>query len=61
MILSKVCDFLPPAGPGGVLPSITCHEMLFEKRLLFIGLSTGDIYVFRRRIDSQGVEQMVAK
>lgn len=62
MILDKVADFTPPAPAGSSTMSlITCHEMLFEKRLLFMGLSTGNIVIFRRRIDSQGVEHIDQK
>ena len=35
--------------------------MHFGKRLLFVGLSTGQIVCFRRRVDSQGVEQVEQK
>ena len=35
--------------------------MLFEHRLLFVGLNTGQIMAFRRRVDSQGVEQIDSK
>lgn len=62
MILDKVADFTAPVSSSGATPpAITCHQMLFEKRLLFVGLSTGGIVAFRRRIDSQGVEQIDQK
>ena len=62
MILDKICDFMPPSSVGMLTPpAITCHQTLFEKRLLFIGLANGNIVVFRRRVDSQGVEQIDQK
>ena len=61
MILVPTAEFPMPPGPSGVSPSITCHEMLFERRLLFVGLASGNIIVFRRRVDSQGVEQIDQK
>lgn len=55
-------DFVLPVAPGAASPpAITCHASLFEKRLLFVGLATGGIAVFRRRFDSQGVEQADGK
>ena len=61
MLCVPVAEFPMPAGPSGAPAAITCHQILFERRLLFVGLATGQIIVFRRRVDSQGVEQIDSK
>ena len=38
LVCVPVAEFPMPAGPSN---SITCHQMLFERRLLFVGLSSG--------------------
>ena len=57
MILVNTASFPTPTSTD----SITCHQMLFEKRLLFIGFANGKIMAYRRRVDSQGVEQIDSK
>jgi WD40 repeat protein len=64
MILIPTAEFPLPSSvgsSGSAAPTITCHQMLFEKRLLFVGTSTGSIVVMRRRVDSQGIEQIDSK
>ena len=61
LICIPTAEFPMPAGPSGAPAPITCHQMLFERRLLFVGLATGQIIAFRRRVDSLGVEQIDSK
>ena len=61
LICIPTAEFPMPAGPSGAPAPITCHQMLFERRLLFVGLATGQIVAFRRRVDSLGVEQIDSK
>ena len=62
MILVPTAEFGLPASVGSSSSAaITCHRLHFQKRLLFVGLSTGQIVCFRRRVDAQGVEQVEQK
>ena len=61
LVCVPTAEFPMPDGPSGTPALITCHQMLFERRLLFVDLADGRIMAFRRRVDSQGVEQIDAK
>ena len=54
---------LPSSAATGAAagPSITCHQLNFRQRLLFVGTSAGALVAFRRKTDSQGVEQIDSK
>jgi len=63
MIIVPSVSVQLPAGFGGSnskdLPQVTCHQLLFEKRQIIVGLSNGTIAIFRRRIDSNTLQEQV--
>ena len=44
---------------GGKEVHATCHQLLFEKRQLVVGLSNGTIALYRRRVDSYTLREQV--
>ena len=45
--------------PSGSSEQIVCHQLLHQQRQLIVGLSSGTIACFRRRIDSNTLQEQV--
>jgi WD40 repeat protein len=48
-----------PAGLNPKEVQFCCHQLLFEKRQVIVGFSNGTIAIYRRRIDTNTLQEVV--